>query len=385
MINAVAVYGYRSLRDLVLPLAPLNVITGANGSGKSNIYRALRLMADLAHDRMIASLAYEGGLSSTLWAGPEEIGGAVRRGEFPVQGTRRREPVALKLGFAGSDYGYAVDVGLPIPSASEFSRDPQIKVESLWVGDIPGRANIVAERNGPLVRVRDADGNWAQIHTSLADWDSMMTHCADPRDNAELLLVRESMRGWRFYDNLDTSRNAPARSPHIGTRTPVLSADGGDLAAAVQTVMEMGDGEALAETIDDAFRGATIEVENRAGYFELIMRQHGLLRALATRELSDGTLRYLLLAVALLSPRPPEIMILNEPETSLHSDLIAPLGRLVQRAAERSQIVIVSHDAELVAALNKSSKCQHIHLSKSFGETKAETDLDTPRWKWPAR
>ena len=65
------------------------------------------------------------------------------------------------------------------------------------------------------------------------------------------------------------------------------------------------------------------------GRFELQMRQHGLLRPLGTAELSDGTLRYLLLVAALLSPRPPELMVLNEPETSLHPDLLAPLGRLI--------------------------------------------------------
>jgi predicted ATPase len=59
------------------------------------------------------------------------------------------------------------------------------------------------------------------------------------------------------------------------------------------------------------------------------LRQHGLLRPLKASELSDGTLRYLLLVAALLSPRPPTLMILNEPETSLHPDLLPPLARLI--------------------------------------------------------
>jgi predicted ATPase len=75
------------------------------------------------------------------------------------------------------------------------------------------------------------------------------------------------------------------------------------------------------------------------------MKQHGLLRPLKAAELSDGTLRYLLLIAALLSPRPPHLMILNEPETaSRFAALIAP-------AAKRSQVVVVSHAAKLVDAL----------------------------------
>ena len=66
-----AIAGYRSLRDIRVSLAALNVVTGANGSGKSSLYRALRLLADIAQGRIIQSLAGEGGLHSTLWAGPE--------------------------------------------------------------------------------------------------------------------------------------------------------------------------------------------------------------------------------------------------------------------------------------------------------------------------
>ena len=62
MIRTVAVQGYRSLRELVLPLGQLSVITGANGSGKSSVYRSLRLLADVAQNAVVASLAREGGL-----------------------------------------------------------------------------------------------------------------------------------------------------------------------------------------------------------------------------------------------------------------------------------------------------------------------------------
>jgi len=104
--------------------------------------------------------------------------------------------VSLKLGFAGKDYGYAIDLGLPVRSSSHFARDPEIKAESQWVG-------------------------------------------------------------------------------------------------------------------------SKIEITSSDGYFEMEKRQHGLLRPLKAAELSDGTLRYLLLIAALLSPRPPDLMILNEPETRL--------------------------------------------------------------------
>ncbi|MFC3690760.1 AAA family ATPase [Chenggangzhangella methanolivorans] len=385
MITRLAVSGYRSLRDLRLVLSRLNVVTGANGSGKSSLYRSLRLLADVAQGRVIQSLAGEGGVQSTLWAGPKTIAASVRRGEHEVEGLAPKGPVGLKLGFAGEDYGYAIDLGFPPPiPPSMFSLDPQIKAEALWTGECLGRSNLFAERRGPGVRIRGEDGAWRQASTQLATFDSMMTHCADPRDGVELLTLREHMRDWRFYDLLRTDRDAPARRPQIGTYTPVLDGDGANLAAALQTVREIGDAEGLRVAIDDAFPGASVEVVSNDGWFEVEMRQHGLLRPLRTAELSDGTLRYLLLVAALTSPRPPALMVLNEPETSLHPDLLGPLGRLIALASERSQVVVVSHAMPLVEALADAG-ARRIELEKSFGETALASDDDRPRWDWPKR
>src|ERR1700737_2099018 len=147
MMTRLAIAGYRSLRDITVALTALNVVTGANGSGKSSLYRALRLLADIAQGRIIQSLAAEGGLHSTLWAGPESFSRSVKKGEHPVQGTTRKASISLKLGFSGDDYGYAIDLGLPQQGGSQFSLDPVIKAESQWTGATLGRANLFAARN----------------------------------------------------------------------------------------------------------------------------------------------------------------------------------------------------------------------------------------------
>ena len=94
----------------------------------------------------------------------------------------------------------------------------------------------------------------------------------------------------------------------------MLNHDGRDLAAAWQTILEVGDDEALAACLDDAFPGARVEIRKVRGSFELLFHQPGLLRPLTLAELSDGTLRYLLWIAALLSPRAAGLMVLNEPE-----------------------------------------------------------------------
>jgi len=382
MILTVAISGYGSIRNLILPLAPLTVITGGNGVGKSSLYRALRMLGEVSQGRAISSLAAEGGLSSTMWAGPEILSRGMKAGEIPITATVRSKPVGLKLGFASEDYGYAVELGLPA-EVSAFSNDPEIKTEALWIGERLGRNNALAERHGPSVRVRSEAGTWSQAATSLPPFDSMMTHAADPKTSPELLHLRDRMRNWRFYDQLRTDRDAPARKQQIGTRTPILANDGSDLAAAIATIRDIGDTVAFEETIHDAFPGCTVDVHANDGVFGLNMRQNGLLRPLGTAELSDGTLRYLLLVAALLTPRPPSLMVLNEPETSLHPELIPPLARLIKEAAKNSQVIVVSHNQLLADALSGEDVLAH-HLEKETGET-VVLSAEPVSWTWPKR
>jgi predicted ATPase len=384
MLNTLAVSNYRSLRNLVIPLGQLTVLTGPNGSGKSNLYRALRLLADTARGGVVASLAREGGFASALWAGPESLSRSMKRGERPVQGGPRSEPVALRLGFSGNDFSYGIDLGFPTPSDSAFTFDPEIKTECIWYGPQLRPAAQLVERRGPNVRVRTTSGDWDIVANDVPKFESMLERIADPRRAAEVLALREQVRNWRFYDQFRTDPDSPVRRSKIGTYTPVLGHDGGDLAAALQTIFEIGDGPALTRAISDAFPGAELQVQGTDSGLTVSLKQHGLLRPLTAAELSDGTLRYLLLAAALLSPRPPPLMILNEPEASLHPDLLPALARLIGVAVKCTQVWVVSHSSRLVAALKLISDCLSIELEKELGETRVVglSDLEVPAWTW---
>jgi len=448
MLTAVAVSGYRSLRDVVVPLHGLDVVTGANGSGKSSLYRALRLLAGCGRGDVIGTLAREGGLQSALWAGPATLGGARQRGH-EVQGTRRKGPISLMLGFASDDFGYLIDLGLPQQASgvdgstpSAFLRGPEIKREVVWAGPVMRPGSVLVRRRWGVVETRATAGaddgwdtdwgdaeeewesdpvepgprrpsaggggskargrsrGWVELTRSLRPWESMLTELADPDRAPELLRVRRLIGGWRFYDSFRADADAPARQAQVGTRTPVLADDGRDLAAAIQTIRENGS-TGLDAAIADAFDGAILDVAVTDGRFDLALHQPGMLRPLGSAELSDGTLRYLLLVAALLTVDPPPLMVLNEPETSLHPELLPPLARLIRSAAERSQVMVVSHSSALIgelgvldddddergAQVGLGSPPRSITLVKDLGETFVDGQglLSTPPWTWGTR
>ena len=384
MLTTLAVANYRSINRLVIPLARLNLITGPNGSGKSNLYRALRLLAETAQGGVINALAREGGLDSTFWAGPEVVSRRMQQGEVQIEPVVRQQVKRLRLGFAGEDFSYSIALGLPTLEDSAFKLDPQIKHESIWAGPCFRPASELVERKGPMIRAR-AGRSWEVLAQHTPMYDSLFDQVGSLHASPEVLRLRETIRGWRFYDHFRTDPEAQVRQPQLGTRTPVLHHDGRDLAAALQTILEVGDPQALHAAISDAFPGARLKINYMpGGRFAIEFYQEGLLRPLSAAELSDGTLRYLLLVAALLTPRPPTMMVLNEPETSLHPDLLPALARLIIRASQHSQVWVVSHARRLIAALQQDPDCNCIVLEKNLGQTEVvgQRVLDQPAWYW---
>lgn len=367
MLRTIAIENYRSIQYLVTELEDLTVVTGANGSGKTSFYRALRLLAHVVRDGALTSLAQEGGMRSALFAGPREAG-----------------PVALRLGIAADELSYAIDLGLP--QLGPFHLDPEIKTEAVWSGPVLRNATLLADRHGRRVRTRDADHQLTTAPWTVSDHESLMAALVDPNQAPELWALREEARRWRFYDHLRTDADAPSRRPGPATFTPVLSPDGGDLAAALTTVDRVGDAEALHTAIATAFDGSDLVLsEDEDGLCRFALSQPGLRRPLGAPELSDGTLRFLALAAALLSPRPPRLLVLNEPEASLHPSLLPALGAMVVDAAARSQVIVVTHAADLVRALRPRARL--LELVKTGGVTRDGEALrfDGPAWTWPRR
>ena len=169
----------------------------------------------------------------------------------------------------------------------------------------------------------------------------------------ELDAVRDLLASWRFYHSFRTDAASPLRKPTLAVTAPTLDADGGNLGAVLATLRHIrGDTVDLDAAIDQAFPGARLNVPppERDASFSMSFPEipH---RLFGPAELSDGTLQFLALLGALLAYRLPPFIALNEPETSLHPDLLPALARAIARAATRSQVWVVTHSVPLADAI----------------------------------
>jgi predicted ATPase len=373
-IRDIAITGYRSVRAIRFPVGQLTVFVGANGVGKTNLYRALQLVQAAAAGTLARELASEGGMQSALWAGKRAGNKPVRMklqvglAVDPADRTGQRElDYGVELGLT---YSYEVEVGLRVPTAAAFPLEPQVKEETLI--DRGGRRPVsVLERRGPRATAIDNDGRKHPIEPQLMPTETALGSLQDPGRFGDIDLVRRTILEWRFYHDFRTDRLSPLRQPCLAVTTPTLASDGADLAAVFATLVHIREDTAdLDRAIDDAFPGAQLVVPppERTASFGLIMPDYPK-RVFEAAELSDGTLRYLALAGALLGYRLPAFIALNEPETSLHPELLEPLARTILRAAQRTQIWVVTHSERLAEAFAAPGGTKPRTVIKRDGET----------------
>ena len=360
-IKTLCIQGYRSIQNIRLSMSDINVVTGANGCGKSNLYKAIYILAKAVKGELAETLALEGGMPSVLWAGKK------------TQKTQSKAPVRLVLSIQTDDFNYELTCGLPKPSLSMFTLDPEVKTEHVWVGEIRRPSNTLIERQSTSAWVTNENGQRTPYPVGLSQSESILSQLQEPHLYPELFALSKEIKKWRFYHHFRTDPESPIRSPQIGTRSEVLHNDGSNLAAAVQTIIEIGHHELLNESVDKAFPGSKLIINvDQMTRFEIQLQMPGLLRPLEARELSDGTLRYLCLIAALLSPRPATLLALNEPEMSLHPELMQPLAELIVLASQHSQIWVTTHSEELAKMIGQLSGNKPIHLIR----TELGTEID---------
>jgi predicted ATPase len=369
MLQSVHFSGYRSLRDFRVKLGRVTVVTGGNGVGKSNLYRALILLQRMAEGRLAAALAEEGGMPSALWAGKTKTG----------------DPKRIKWKVEHEDFSLETECGLIPAGPSDptlFKTDPDMKLEVLKYGPDGGR--VMARRKGGSMELKASDGTSERRILPAPFPESMLSEVRDGTRYPWLTAARETLLAWRFYHHFSTAPEAAIRQPLIGSWSPVLASDGANLAATLQSLIESGLRDKLDEMISLAFPGCSWSPVDDQGRFQLQLMPSKINRALNAAELSDGTLRFFCLCAALLTPKAPPLLVLNEPEASLHAGLMEPLAELISNVSTETQLLVVTHSRSLAGEIAGRCDAKVVELISVGGETR-HAGQDTEGFIWSSQ
>ncbi len=372
MIEQLSIRDYRSIRHLSLDLAPLTVVIGANGVGKTNLYRGLELIRAAAIGTLARDLAAEGGMPSVMWAGDGWRDESER--ETAARARPKHRKARVELSARLDHLSYSLSIGMPnMISDPALPNDPVVREETV-TAHAGGRKVAMMTRKGPALTARTDTGTMRPVLSDLLMSETALASVSEPAAFPELVSLQRQIGQWRFYHQFRADPRSPLRQPQFAITSPALDSDGGNWAATLLTRLDFDDPRHISEAVDAFFPGAELSIAQTGMRAEAHLRMPEFHRPFTALELSDGMLRCLCLIAALAAYRVPGFMALNEPETSLHEDMIDPLADLIGNAADRSQILVVTHSAQLAERLELDYAARLIRLVKVRGETMLEDD-----------
>jgi predicted ATPase len=330
-IQELEVKGFRSLRDVRWTPGRLNVLIGPNGSGKSNLLQALEFLQKAAENKLSEEVLRQGGIVPLLWDNKvQEISWRLR--------SILRQPE-----IEPTEALYQLDLR-QLGMGSSF----RIEKELLQMN---GGSLI---RNSAEVELIDEDGKLVPFNKGFVhDDESSLAYTFFA--GAQLAMLLYSLHGWSFYYNLRVDRETPARQAAIARFESRLDTNGDNLIPVLHTLYT-GSRE-FKKNLDASMRAAfgtdyeeivfppaaDQRIQLRLGWRSLNTQQ-------SAANLSDGTLRFLMLIAILANPEPGDLIAIDEPETGLHPSMFPIIAELAAEAAERTQVIFTTHSPQFLDA-----------------------------------
>ena len=352
--------GYRRIRDVTLELAPLNVLVGRNGVGKSSLLDLFNLLAASATGSLESSISDYGGMSAILSADGKARDISITLDQSQPEGT---PPLEYSLTLSQEGYGYVISRESLTQQRQPNALKPFIYIDS-------NASRIRYHYDGKLV---EPDWEHKPLETSLSQVPKMYREAERFRQQLDDMSP--------IYHGLDVSARAPVRMPQSLSIARMPGDDGEELLSCLYTMRETD--RYRYEAVEDALRAAFPTFERlefpplSGGVLTLGWRERGLSRAIFANELSEGTLRFLWLVTLLQSPGLPGITLIDEPEVSLHPEMLRLLAELMREATERTQIIVATHSDRLVRFLKPSELvlCDQGHDGGVIAHRASDLDL----------
>jgi predicted ATPase len=334
-IERLEISGYRPFSGFAADLAPLTVIIGANASGKSSLFDALRLVAFAAENPLPPEIDPRNASVTALFhaGGPERIDLALTASLGLPQSVR-----------------YEVSIHGPV-GAVRVARERLTTVPSQDDRKAPF---VLLDFSGGKGTVRDPRERALNLTTWATAPNELALRQASQPLRKTLHRFQRFLASWRFYSGFDVSPQAAVRrSAHI-EENPVLAEDGSNLSAVLSSlILEHREAWEELEThlrsVIPTFLSLGVKPQGARGMAIGTFRERGVKDTLTLGDLSDGTLRLLCWLALAVSPNAPPLMCLDEPEIGLHPRVLPTLAGAFKMATARSQVLIATHSPHLLA------------------------------------
>ena len=331
-IRSVGIEGFRRLNDIDIEMRPMMALIGANGVGKTSFMDALSLLAASASGSLSQRLNDLGGVADVITRG--RSGDIDLCAEMDVQ---NYEPLKYSLQVAPRGQGFFISQETLTQSRAGYEV-PFKHVESLQ-GSVryydPARSNLV-----------QPDWAYDSQESALSQVPRMFQQ---PED------FRRVLSSVTQYHVLDVSLRAPVKLPQQLRPAALPGQNGEDLAPFLYNLRESNSDkyEAIEDSLKAAFSGfETLSFPTVAtGMIAMTWKERAFRNPIHMHQLSEGTLRFLWLVSLLQSPDLSTVTMIDEPEVSLHPELLALLADLMREASERTQIIVATHSDRLIRFL----------------------------------
>jgi predicted ATPase len=316
-LERIKIEGYRSLKSVEWKPSALNVLIGANASGKSNFLQALELLPAAAEGRLERKVLDSGGIAPMLWNGQ-----ASKIRLLPEFGEAHYSLVLHRVAKTGA---------FEVTEEKLVDRDDQVIL----------------------------DRTWSDLAEAVKRSDTILASRLDRDEHTAPLAVQQALADWSIYQDLRTDQQAPVRESAVTGYAKRLERDGQNLIPVLHTLYtgDRGFEEDVDRVLAVAFPGEYEKLSFQAvperGRITMAVRwKRGSWQPTAA-DLSDGTLRFLMLVAILISPDPPPLLAIDEPETGLHPNMLCLVAELAQQAATKSQVVLSTHSPEFLDAFGQ--------------------------------
>jgi predicted ATPase len=360
-LETVSIGGFRRLRKVKIEMRPLMVMIGANGVGKTSLMDAISLLAASAGGALNQSLSELGGVNDVLTRGHE--------GEIKL---------ATSMEVPGhSPLEYELDIK-PRGQSYSISRE---YLTQLREGHAKPFKHIQVEHGD--VRYFDTDQN----KLIQPDWEHDIKESAlsqVPKMYRQPEDLRKVLSEVTLYHVLDVGPRAPVKLPQRMRPATLPGADGGDLVSVLYGLRE-GDPvryEAIEDSLRAAFPGFTSLgfPPAAAGMMSMTWKERSFREPIYAHQLSEGTLRFLWLAALLQSPGLSTITMIDEPEVSLHPELLNLLAGLLREASGRTQVIVATHSDRLVRFLDPAEVLVLDLDEDGYASATCADELDLGEW-----